>query len=527
MKELPLNGFYKSESKKLSDRRCINWMPTLSDNGALSTFSLMPTSGVKYLLGDNTIYNSDLDDGEVNGEVASFDGFNSLTQYVVGGYLIGCNGDAISFNTLPSTPVVGGSTASRKCRLSRFATDGNVLVFAGPGYANSSIDRGYQADSTLTVSAIDFASSFGTNRVDVVDVAYLGGRFLYLAANKTAGYNRVHYSGLGTVEPNNLDFFAPQGNDEQLYGLEVLNNRLYLFAETNIYIYTVSTSLDTPFVPAGAIPYGLAGDFRYEQMAKTRYAGTVAFYGKQKNGASRVYLMSGSGAQPISTHNIDRVLAQNSGNIRLFSFTEKGRSFLCVRSDSSCFVYEMETQQWHERITYPDSTWAFVGATELSNGEGSLLIGDSIKTVPTGFGSDYAFFNCGITDINSGTELASSINESNNLGLVERTVVTSPFNASNDRMVLSELEPQLDVNFTSPVDGWNNCNIFMSISYDFANTFESERSVEFTANGSPSKRSRFIGIGYVEQAFVCKFRTFNPYPVSFVRLLSRTTKGYS
>lgn len=526
MQELQLNSFDKAEVRKLKDWQCSNWVPTISDNGALSSLSLMPTSGIVYPDGTAEFWNNEWDNGKVSGQIGGFDGFNSVTQFIVGGKFIAFNGDSISANyTLPSTPISGGGTVARKCELSRFATDGSRLVFIGPHYANTGFDRGYYASSTLALTAIDLATGLGDNTAGVSDIAYLGGRFAYLASNRDTGFNRVHYSSIGGIDPNSLDFFSPQGNNEQLHGLEVLNDRLYLFAETNTYIYQVGATTDIPFQISGSINYGLAGLDGIKQFAKCKYLGNIAFYGKQKNSGGKIYLLSGASAQPISNYNIDRIISENSSGLRLFSFTEKGRNFLAVRSDTICLVYEAATGLWHERKSYGRNSWAFVGSSELGSGQGSVFVGDEFIRVPNSPSQDLAYIQSGYTNTSLGTELATQRNQSNQMGLVDRVMVSSPFNASNDKMLINEIQPQCDVDRTYKDEGWTKPEINLSVSFDFGNTFEKERSLSVGAIGSYKKTTRFFNFGYVDQAFVVKLRAMNPYPTSLIKLLARTTRG--
>jgi len=526
MQELPLNGFYSSESRKLTDRRCINWVPTLSDNGSLSAFSLMPSSGIEYLDNVGLVWNSEYGDGKVTGQVGAFNGFNSLTQFHVGVRIVGYSGTVSLTKTLPQTPDAGGSLFAASSRYSRFASNGSKLVSVAPSSYNNSRDRVYEYNNTLDPTAVNIALILGTNTANIVDVAFLGARFLYLCAQKSSNpalnFNRVHYSALGAVEPDLLDFFTPQGNDEQLKGLEVLNDRLYLFAETQTFIYRVTESTDIPYQIVGTMEYGLDGTLSAPQ-AKCKYKGTIAFYGRQKNGPTRIYLLSGSGAQAISTKNIDRIIAQETQNIRLFAFTEKGREFLCVRSDTVCFVFESETGIWHERKTYPENSWQFVGATENTSGTGSVMIGAEFKETSIG----RLFTGSGAHNPVLGTEVASPNNESNESGIVNREMISSPFNGKNDKIILAELQPQCEVDFSMPDSGWSKPEINISVSYDFGNTFEKERSLNIGSIGDYKATTRFFNFGYVTQAFTVKLRAMNPYPTRVLTLLARTEKGYS
>lgn len=525
MQELPLNGFYSGESRKLTDRRCINWVPNSSDSGSLSSLSLMPTVGIEPITDiEDELWNAKFADtnGDILGQIHDgLDLFQATVQFHVGATVVGISRSAIRVRDLPDA----GRPASS--RLSRFATDGTNLISVAPSYANSFVDRVYSYDSNLNPTYIDFSALLGSANAGVSDVVYLGGRFLYLCSIGSTGFNRVHYSRIGEVEPNNLDFFAPSGNNESLKGMEVLGDRLYLFAETKTYIYAVSSSVDIPYQLVGTIEAGLS--LPLNTNIKCKYNGGLAFYGKQKGETSKVYIMSGSSLQAISNKNIDRIveekitssLTYDSSPMRLFSFSEKGKDFLCFRGIDFCFVYDSVDGVWHERKTEGSDTWGFAGYFETFGIR--TMVGSKFKERTDG----KLFTGTGNQNESLGTELKTSTNEDNPEGLVPREMISSPFNSKNDRIILAELQPQCSADFTVVDPLWPKPQINISVSYDFGNTFEKERSLSVGAIGDYKSTTRFFNFGYVDQAFTVKLRAMNPYPMSVIRLLTRTEKGYS
>jgi hypothetical protein len=513
MQTLPLNGFYSGESRKNSDRRCINFIPTISDSGSLSQLSLMPSTGIDES-NDQFTYDANFLSGFISSQVASlstnFTG--NVAYFVVGRVLVGHNGVApVVQKTLAGTPIGGGSTTPATAYDGRFATDGLRSILVAPSYSNSNQDRAWILDEDLNSTAIDTGTIMGTNSGGLIDVAFFGGRFLYLFNNESSTDNAVYYSSIGGTDPNVLDFFRPDSNNEQLKGMSVISNSLYLFSETKTYIYQVTASTDLPFQQVGVINYGLYNNTFNSANAKTRYKGTIAFVGREEGGKNRIYLLNGGSAQVISTPAIDYKMDCDSSYFRLFSFSEKGRYFLCVRGGSFTYVYESDTGIWHERESKDDDRWEFIGAA--SNGGKTIFVGDMVDDV-----SSKAFYHTGLENPDIGNELGNP---------VERTVISSPFNANNDRMIVSEIEPQCEVDYTVPDPLWPSPKVNMSLSYDFGYTFESERSIELGRAGNYRKRTRFTSIGYVDQAFTVKIRTLCPYPVRIIKLLSRTTKGGS
>lgn len=512
MQELPLNGFYSGESKKLSDRRCVNFMPTVSDNGALSTLSLMPTSGIKYHLGSGVVWDTDYSTGNLTGQVYTFEN-NNFTRpniFIVGRKLVASGGDSISSVTLPQTPTGGGGLTTGKCETSRFASNPDRAIVVGPSYTNAR-DRAYVIDKNLALTAEDLVTALGNQNVGLVDIEYLGGRFLYLCSQE--GYNAVYYTALGGTTPNSLDFFAPDSNNEVLQGLKVINNTLYLFAKTKCYLYQVTENTDLPYRQIGVVDIGLNG-----AHAKDELNGSIVLYGKSKGGQSGVYVVSGGGYSKISTRQIDLNLSENESSIRVFVMSDKHRKLVIAKTDSCCFAYDTESGLWHERKSEGSSTWDFIGYGEGS-GEG-CIVGSSFNNV-----GGRLFAEVGTLERDIGTELAASFPAQEFNGIVERMVTSSPFNGNNDRMIVNEIQPQCEVDYSNPVEGWYDSKVNMSISYDFGNTFETEKSLPISKAGEYNSVTRFFNIGYINQSFVVMLRVFNPYPTRIIKLLTRIQKG--
>jgi len=535
MKELPLNGFYSEESRKLSDRRCINFIPTVSDAGALSSLSLMPTTGLENY-GDITVNSSLLGSSAqaITSQVFNFKtiqgGLSAVFVVVDRVFFV----DGFGGLTIKDYPNPAGYPLPIRASYTRMATDGfRCLICAPSSGTGNSRDRAVYFENDLSAAGvgIDTATIFNQADAELTDVAYLGGRFLYLSSQVTiAGFNRVFYSDIGTVEPVALNFFAPNNLNSQLVGMEVLNDRLYLFSSEKGYIYSVTSSVDTPFIKNGELEYGLLNSF-----SKCVYLDSLAGVFKEKGGALFVGLITGAGIKKISTRAIDQRIFnafQDDTNFgperrtRLFTFMDNGRSFLCLTSPEFTFVYEAASGLWHERKTLRDgdlysllggrNNWQYIGALEYDADflKSSYFIGDTIETVdlPTNQ------FRVPISKVN--TNIGTEDGE-----LIERTLISSPFNENNNRMVLDEVQPQCEVDFTTPIDGWSDPKINLSVSNDFGNSFDGERSLGIGPSGNYSNETRFLGIGYFMQAFTLKLRTINPYPTRIIKLLARVTGG--
>jgi hypothetical protein len=516
MKELPLNGFYSGESRKLSDRRCINWIPTPNDTGSLSTLSLMPTVG----LNESSLQDDDggtITAGPITSQIFTFSSNQGKSGVIV-------KGDKVFFRSVggggderQDFPNAAGDPFPVRTDYSRMATDGLRCVIISPYIkGNNTRDKlAYFDKDTSSNGAFSISTIFGYDKVGLADVTYVGGRFLYVVNNQVlTGFNSVFYSAIGGIEPDVLDFFAPDNLSSKLKGIDVINDRIYLFSEDKTFIYSVTSSTDLPFQNTGEIEQGL-----YEADAKCRYKGGIAGLFKGVGGGYYVGLLSGGGVQPISpdpiNYRIQKVLSDNqdfSSEVRFFSFADKGRDMLCVTNQYFTFCYEAATGMWHERRSIGDrENWQFIGAVDTP--ENSIFVGDEFKEgpIPTTLLAPFCSTNYDIGIENS--------------ELVEREMISAPFNDSNQRMMVNELQPQCEADYSTPTEGWQEAKIGLSMSHDFGNTFEQERALNIGRAGNYTQETRFFNIGYVRQAFTVKLRTLNPYPTKVLRLLTRITSG--
>lgn len=516
MQELPLNGFYSGESRKLTDRRCINWIPTPSDAGSLSTMSLMETVGLN---GPEQISDESgaITPSSITSQVFTFTTFQGKSAVAV-------NSAKVFFRAINGAnytiqyPNAAGDPAPVRAEYARMATNGLVCVVICPsskGFNPRDKLAYFEQDPNIN-AAFNTSAIFGYERAGLVDVTYAGGRFLYVTNEiLVSGLNRVFYSEIGNVEPDALNFFAPDNLASQLKGIDVINDRIYLFSEDKTFIYNVNSSPDIPFRDVGEIEFGL-----YDADSKCRYKGAIAGLFKAVGGAYSVGLLSGGGIQRISSPSIDYQIQKainlapsvSPEEIRLFSFSDKGRDMLCITCSKFTFCFEAATGMWHERKTLGDrDNWQFIGAADTP--DSSIFVGDEMKEGETA-GTITAPF-CS-TNYDIGTE---------NSSLVERLMISAPFNASNQRIMVDEIQPQCEIDYSAPIEGWQEPKINLSVSNDFGNTFEQERGLNIGRAGNFSQETRFFNIGYYTQTFTVRLRSLNPYPTRIIRLLNRMTKG--
>ncbi len=523
MKELPLNGFYSGESRKLSDRRCVNFMPTVSDSGSLSSLSLMPTVGREKGKNIDPTYNA-LADTNVN--TANKVKSNSVTWTVN-------NANSLIFVKDQAVAAISDDiTESRLLKYDadtvqpdnervRITTSPSTLVVVGYARQDSAIaSNNYYIQYAENNSFSWQLHPTALSARPIVDAAFYGGRFLY--CNYDSEDPKVYYSSLTSPVASNLDFIAPDDNNGYLKGIEVSNNSLYVFGEEKTYIYQVTTNVDLPYRNSGTIDVGL-----YQPESKIATSRGIYFIGKNGGASYHMYRISGASVQKISTRQIDFRLNENdiynvygdttSGvrpkwpdYIPVFKITDNNESIIVFNTPKGCFCFNEENGMWHERKSQGREDWNVVSYG--MSPKGPVFINDTWSDVSL----DVYDTNISEVNVHSGLELGE---------LMDRRMVSSPFNLKNNRMVVSELEPQCEVDYSEPVSGWTAAKINISLSYDFGNSFEGERSLSIGESGNYTQRTRFIGVGYVDQSFNIEVRAINPYPVRLLRLLARSTDG--
>lgn len=516
MKELSLNGFNDSISTKLSDRRCLNYLPVVSDNGSLSRMSLFPT------VGREKGRNIDPNTGTLAGTNINpaLKVKSNTVQWVNSGVPSVCYVKDQQVNAIGDSIVAGRLLQDSS---GNKPDGGRVRIAVSP---SSMVVTMYDLDGPLDD---EYRTQYTENNVfnfninpttlfDISDVAYYGGRFLYCSFRPTQP--KVYYSSLTSPEVDTLDFISPDGNSGQLKGIEVFNNSLYVFGETRTYIYQVTQDTTLPFRFVGAIDVGL-----YQPESKVATGRGIYMIGKTSSANYGVYLISGGSYQKVSTERIDFRLSENDlyntydpggavfpDYIPTFKISDSDQEVIVFNAPNGCLCFSETTGMWHERKTDGRGDWDCIGYG-LST-EGPVFISDT--WLDNGDGT----YDTNLSEPNrkSGLELGS---------LMVREMTSAPFNANNDRMVVSELEPMCEADYSEPVAGWVDTKVKLSMSYDFGNTFEAERGLSVGKVGEYNARTRFLSLGYVEQAFVVKISVVNPYPVRVLKLLSRTTKGYS
>jgi hypothetical protein len=191
---------------------------------------------------------------------------------------------------------------------------------------------------------------------------------------------RVWFSALedGTSW-NALDFFARSHVSDEVVGLAVLRDRIWVFGSQTTEIFYDSGDLNTPFLPyPGSV---------IQEGASTPWGIVVAdeeVYWLAEDNLGRGRINSGSNYSPteISNPAIDFAIAPNGQNLALteaYSYSQEGHTFIWwTFADGNTWCYDPREHAWHQRQAWDQATdtfprWRARGACSTSAG---VLVGD-------------------------------------------------------------------------------------------------------------------------------------------------------
>jgi hypothetical protein len=493
---LPFNGFYTDNSAKNSSRTCVNFMPVRHDAGSLSEYTLESTSGITsgtQKTGMNISGRSF--DFKINGDFSEAcvpfirdSGFGFI--YSNGPGFLATRTISILNVTAPDFAVstvvkANNDTAAFVCE----SLNDQTLV-------------SYKVDGEIIVTA---AAPVGPR---FTDMEYLGDRFIYMSSRAAdiSENIRVYYSEI--LDPTNvgsLNYFSDLSQTSSNTGIHVDSGRLYVFSSNGYSVWANSPDVNLPFKKQT----GSSGNIGMSSpSAKVSIGKTLYFVGIEK-GAYSLYTLSGGRIANIGNDFIKRELELASGG-SLMSINDSGNTFVCIKSINRVFCYNIETGEYHERVSYNSVTGAAerwrVDAHERTQGKSIVFYDNDAGILVSEF------------DKEIGTEFGD---------LVYRECVTSPFNSNGVTNNVRELAFQTDIDYSDAAPSPAIApQLGLSVSKTFGKTFEAEKFNDFDTGTDNDKILRFLNIGFYRQAFVFKLKTQNIYPHKILKMLVRLEKGF-
>ncbi len=311
---------YVYPTTNFDNQRAINHYPDKTETGASKgKFVLCPTPGRALF--------SNLDAQPIRGE------YNTADRAFV-----------VAYNSLYE--IFTDGTFTIRGTLDTYA--GNVSM-ADNGLELIIVDGTSTGGWILTLDDNNYAQITAMGFEGGVTVTFLDGYFI-INRPDTGIYQ---WSGIydGTSW-DGADFANAEGSPDNLIAVITLHRQTFLMGGNTVeVIYNTGTSPD-PFqrLQGVFIEYGLASPFLVQQTANTLF-----WIGKDKSGSNIVWMAAGYTPQRISTVAIEYYLNKyDTSTGTSYSYQENGHFFIVfnVGGAPSSIVYDLTTQQWHERARW-------------------------------------------------------------------------------------------------------------------------------------------------------------------------------
>lgn len=311
---------YTLQSVDTDCQRSVNLYPEINETGTgkeHEVAALVGTPGLRLL--------STLGSGPIRGIYTSSLG----VLYVVSGDTLYTLDSSFASTTVGTLGTATGYVSMADNGIQLFVVDGSA--------------QGYY----VTLSSNSFATlSSSDNYLGADQVTYQDGYFIF---NKPSSQQFYISSQLGvTFDP--LDISSAEGSPDNMKGLVADSEKVYLFGTESLEVFYDSGAVDFPFerISGASIPLGTESPFTIE-----KFAGGIAFLGRDKRGRGSVYKIQGFQPQRISTHAVEKVIASlgDLSRARAWTYRYQGHEFYClnVPGASTTWCFDAATNLWHER----------------------------------------------------------------------------------------------------------------------------------------------------------------------------------
>jgi hypothetical protein len=341
---------YQLDSVQIDAQRCVNWYPEVIESGTgkgAQVAFLAETPGLEEFIevGDGPIRCVHVDNV---GRLWVVSGNKLYLVYYESGVLTASpvdGGDSGSFLETSTGPVKAKSSIPADGgglnRCDTLFVDGEHIykfIDYGTGgftdFVKQSYDGNAHPGGDAGATQLVWADSFFI--INEIDTFFEG---------RT---NRFWVSARSSMDFDGLNFEATLAGAGALLAMESNHNDLWLFYETFSEVYVNTGNGDFPFdrVQGGYIEVGCAAEYSVAKID-----GTIFWLGKSKDGTGQVFAARGLQPQRVSTHAIERTIANygDISNASAWTYESLGHKFYVLNFDEATWVYDLSTGLWHER----------------------------------------------------------------------------------------------------------------------------------------------------------------------------------
>ena len=225
-------------------------------------------------------------------------------------------------------------------------------------------------DGTFVVTSSTISPLADPDLPSLVDITNVDGYFVGAGAD-----GQMYNSGLNDITFNALDTARAEANPDGLVAIRSFQSQIYACGTASIEVWSnVGNPTGFPFSRAEVITRGIIGK-RAITGVEDGFSKRVMFVGED----CQVYSLDGYQAVKISPPYLDWLISSDPSRttIRCWVYTVSGHPCLVVSGTGWTWVYDLQTDKWHERQSTGRNDWRASGSIYAF---GKWLVGDDGST---------------------------------------------------------------------------------------------------------------------------------------------------
>lgn len=398
--------------------------------------------------------------------------------------LYGTPGTVLQY-TLPGGPVRGCSSDANYVywvagnTVYKANASGTVTALGTIGSNSGAVSMAYNGTQTLVVDGVAGWLITAGALAQITDVDFPNGvtrcafqdGYFIVTGNGTQKFyiNEFAYDGSAW---NGLDFASAEGSPDNTIGLISDHRELWLFGSNSAEVWVNTGNSDFPFQRSGNtfIENGCASG---ATVAKAD--NTVFWLGTDDRGSGIVWRADGYTPMRISTNPIEKALsACTLSAATAFCYQQEGHMFYVLNCPEQTWVYDISTQQWHQRAWMDPSS----GVLTRWRPNCSIFFGGQHLV------GDYATGNVYALDLDVNTD---------NGGPIKRVRST----IANENLQLRMFWQWLEVDMQTGIGNASGSDpqLMLRYSNDGGNTWSNQRTVSLGTAGQYGSRAKFARLG--------------------------------
>lgn len=206
----------------------------------------------------------------------------------------------------------------------------------------------------FTLADNSFVLITSTGFLGATTVTYCDGYFILNKPDSGIYYISALNDGT-TYDP--LDFASAEGTPDNLIAVAAVHGQVWLLGSQSVEVVYDSGNVDFPFqnVQGVFIQYGCIAPYSVVTTSNT-----IFWVGADKDGSGIVWMANAYQPQRISTSAIEYAIQQygDISNTTAYTYQEDGHYFYALNFPNAniTWVYDIGTQQWHERGYFNTTT---------------------------------------------------------------------------------------------------------------------------------------------------------------------------